>query len=86
MYGYVFGAAEVGVKLLAHGWSRFWSCAEYDSLRIFEQWENRVALVLSASDRPGKQPRAKRRKKNAVSRVTSQNSAKLLLADLRSRW
>ena len=41
------GVAEVFLKLLALGKSGFWACAEYDNSRIFEQWENRVALVVS---------------------------------------
>ena len=41
-------AAEVGLKFYVYGPRRFWSCGQYNAERIFEQWENRTALVISS--------------------------------------
>ena len=42
-------ALEVGFKMWAYGLRRFWSCGQYDASKIFEQWENRTAFVISAT-------------------------------------
>ena len=45
----VFEAIEVILKLIAYGPRRFWSCGQYNASRVFEQWENRTALVISGA-------------------------------------
>ena len=50
----IIEAAEVFAKLSAFGPKRFLHCAEYEDeagrgrVRVFEQWENRTALALTA--------------------------------------